>query len=88
MHFAIIATDKENSAELRQATRQAHLDYVRGSGKMEMGAPFIGTDGGMNGSLILINVADRAEAEAFVANDPYNQAGLFASVEIRQFKKP
>ena len=31
----------------------------------------------MNGSLIILDLADRAEADAFVANDPYAKAGLF-----------
>jgi uncharacterized protein YciI len=41
----------------------------------------------MNGSLIILDVADRAEADAFVAGDPYGKAGLFESVQVRPWKK-
>ncbi|EFG9941320.1 hypothetical protein BL470_005420, partial [Escherichia coli] len=45
-----------------------------------------------NGSLVVIDVADRSAAEAFAANDPYARAGLFESVEIKPwnwvFNKP
>ncbi len=88
MHFMIYALDKKDALETRMATRQDHLDYVRGSGKMELGAPLLDEDDNMIGSLILINVADRDEAEAFSANDPYVKAGVFETVTITRFKKP
>jgi len=40
----------------------------------------------MNGSLLVIEVADRAEAERLAENDPYRKAGLFERVEIRAWK--
>jgi uncharacterized protein YciI len=40
----------------------------------------------MNGSMLVIDVADRAAAEKLVENDPYNKAGLFAATEIRAWK--
>jgi uncharacterized protein YciI len=39
----------------------------------------------VNGSLFIIEAEDIAAAEAFVADDPYNQAGLFETVVIRPF---
>jgi uncharacterized protein YciI len=39
----------------------------------------------MNGSLFIIEAEDMAAAEAFVADDPYSQAGLFETVVIRPF---
>ena len=41
----------------------------------------------MIGSVLIIEAADRAEAEAFAAGDPYAKAGLFESVTIKPFKK-
>ncbi len=38
--------------------------------------------GEMCGSLIILEVADMAEAEDWVAHDPYGKAGLFESVEL------
>ncbi len=41
----------------------------------------------MTGSFLLIDMADRAVAEAFAAGDPFAKAGLFESVEIRRWRK-
>tara|TARA_B100001027_G_C16016363_1_gene219147 strand:- start:3 stop:167 length:165 start_codon:yes stop_codon:yes gene_type:complete len=41
----------------------------------------------MIGSLIILEANSLAEAKKFAANDPYNLAGLFESVEIRPFKQ-
>ena len=37
-------------------------------------------------SLLILDVADQAAAEAFNRDDPYTQAGLFERVEIRPFR--
>ncbi|MNR23761.1 YciI-like protein [compost metagenome] len=37
----------------------------------------------MNGTLLVIEAHSLPEVEAFVQDDPYVQAGLFASVQIR-----
>ena len=44
-------------------------------------------DGKPRGSLLILDVADRAEAEAFAAGDPYAKAGLFESAVIRPFRQ-
>jgi uncharacterized protein YciI len=41
----------------------------------------------MCGSVIILDVADLAAAEAFAAGDPYAKAGLFASVTIDRWNK-
>jgi len=40
----------------------------------------------MIGSLIVIDVEDRAEAEKWSENDPYKKADLFQRTEIFKFK--
>jgi len=40
----------------------------------------------MIGSLIILDVDTREEAEAWAANDPYAKAGLFERTEIKAFK--
>ena len=42
---------------------------------------------GMIGSLLIMDFADKAEAESFAAGDPYNQAGLFETVTVVPWKK-
>lgn len=85
-HFVLTATDKPNALELRMATRQAHLDYVRGSDLVKLGGPLLDAAGEMSGSLLVLEAADLAAAEAFAAADPYAVAGLFEKVELRPFK--
>lgn len=85
MLFALICTDKPDSLDLRMATRPAHLTYletvdVKGAG------PFLDASGNPNGSLVIIESADQAEAQAIAGRDPYAMAGLFASVEVRPWK--
>ena len=85
-HFVLTATDKPNALELRLATRQAHLDYVRGSDLVKLGGPLLDAAGEMSGSMLVLEAADLAAAEAFAAADPYAVAGLFEKVELRPFK--
>ncbi len=86
MHFALICRDKPGHVQTRLDNRAAHLDYARASGVVFVAGPLI-EDGAMLGSLVILDVPDRAAAEAFAANDPYAKAGLFASVEIVEWKK-
>jgi uncharacterized protein len=85
MH-AIICTDKPGGLEIRKANRDKHLAYLAETGAALAG-PFLDADGNMSGSLVLIPVDTREEAEAWAANDPYAQAGLFTKTRIEAFKK-
>ena len=89
MLFAFYCLDKEGHAEVRSNNRDAHVAYLKAQGESIITAgPLLDDDGvGMVGSLIVLNLPDRAAAEAFAANDPYAKAGLFRSVEIRPWKK-
>jgi uncharacterized protein YciI len=87
MLFALICRDKPGALDIRKANREAHLAYAREQGCVTHGGPMLDEAGDMIGSLVTIDVADRAAAEAFAANDPYGKAGLFESVEIVGFKK-
>ena len=89
MLFAIFCTDKPGSADIRAANRPQHLDYVRAIADQVVVAGPTQTDDGqaMNGSLLVMEFADLAAAQAFAQNDPYNQAGLFESVIVRPWKK-
>jgi uncharacterized protein YciI len=87
MLFAIACTDKPGSLELRLATRPAHLDYLRGrQAEIVMGGAMLDPAGNACGSLLVVEAADRAAAEAFAAGDPYAKAGLFESVALRPYR--
>lgn len=84
--FIVMCTDKPDSLELRLATREAHIDYVAGSSEIVVGGPLLDDAEAMAGTLVMLNVANRAAAEAWAANDPYAKAGLFERVEILHWK--
>jgi uncharacterized protein YciI len=88
MYFAIHCIDKPGSNDLRAATREVHLDYIRSLGdQVLVGGPLLGIDGSPIGSLLIIDFADRKAAISFAADDPYAQAGLFASVAVTAWRK-
>lgn len=86
MFFALTCLDKPDSLQIRLDNRPAHLEFLNGSGKVAFAGPFIEAEKPV-GSLVVIEAADLAEAEAFAAADPYAVAGLFASVTIREWRK-
>jgi uncharacterized protein len=87
MRVALICIDKPGHIEVRKANREAHLAHIRDTGVVEMAGPFLSETGEMCGSLIVLEVADLAAGQAWAAADPYARAGLFQSVDIREWKK-
>ena len=85
MLFVITCLDKPGSLDIRQAARPAHLDYAGANG-IVFGGPLLDDAGKPLGSMLVIEAADRAAAEAFAAADPYAQAGLFASTAIHPWR--
>lgn len=84
MLFAILCCDKPASLELRLATRGAHLAFIETyADRVVHAGPLLDADNRPCGSLLLIDVDDRAAAEGFALSDPYARAGLFESVCIR-----
>ena len=88
MHFVIHGKDKPGQPGLRPATRPAHVDYLGTFGdRILIAGPLLADDGTPNGSLIVVDLEDKAAAEAFAANDPYTKAGVFESVAITPWRK-
>jgi uncharacterized protein YciI len=85
--FVLTCHDKPGALALRMATREAHLAYLQPqSDVLKLAGPLLDAGGDPAGSLLIIDVADRAAAEAFSAGDPYTQAGLWDRVEIHPFR--
>lgn len=87
MLVALFARDKPDHLDVRKANREAHVAYLKTTGKVAMAGPLLDTAGDMCGSLVVLEVADMAEAEVWAANDPYAAADLFASVELTEWNK-
>lgn len=87
MLIALIARDKPGALQTRLDNREAHLAYIKETGVVSQGGPLLDDDGGMIGSLVILDVEDMAAARAWADNDPYAAAGLFDSVELIPWKK-
>jgi uncharacterized protein YciI len=89
MQFLIYAVDKQNNLALRMETRPAHLKYLEDFSKeIVLAGPLLTDDGQtMIGSLFIVEMPTRKEAEAFSVNDPYRKAGVFGSVTITAWRK-
>jgi uncharacterized protein len=87
MLFAIYMLDKKNAEDLRAQTGRAHGAYMAAhEDGMRMGGPLYAEDHKtMIGSVLIKEFADRSDAEEFVAEEPYNKAGLFETVLINPF---
>jgi len=80
--FALICRDKAGHLEVRKANREAHLAYLAKTGVVQQAGPVLDEGGAMCGSLLILEVADKTDAEAWAADDPYAKAGLFETVSI------
>ena len=96
MLYAIIATDIENSLEKRLGARPAHLERLNAlldAGRLILAGPHPAIDtedpgeAGFSGSLVVAEFKSLEDAEAWAADDPYQHAGVYASVTVKPFKK-
>ena len=88
MYYVIRCIDKPNHLSVRQENRPTHVAYLKENlAKLFAAGPLLDSAEQMCGSVVILDVADRAEAEAFAAGDPYAKAGLFAEVTIDHWNK-
>ncbi len=89
MPYLIQLIDKADSASLRAATRDVHLAYLDANKHQLLAAgALIEDDGsGGSGSIYIVDTDSRAEAERFLAGDPFHQVGLFGKVTITRWRK-
>jgi uncharacterized protein YciI len=89
MLYIIYQTDKPGGEDIRAATRDAHFAYLDAHEDiLVLGGAMLGADGKTRtGSVLIVNVEDRAAAEAFSENEPFRKAGLFDRVEINHMRR-
>ena len=88
----------DGGVEARAAATEPHVAYLRDHrDQIRFSGPLLDDDGEAIGALTLLDAPDRANAEAWIANEPYNLAGAFSevtivrwssSMEIRQLDYP
>jgi uncharacterized protein YciI len=96
MLYAIIARDVDDSLQNRLAARPAHLERLNAlldEGRLILAGPHPTIDtedpgeAGFSGSLIVAEFNSLEDAQAWAADDPYQHAGVYASVTVKPFKK-
>lgn len=88
MPFLIDATDASGVGETRAVLRASHLKRLEDSLELIIAAGAkLTDDGAAIGSLFLLEVDSREEAEQFVAHDPYLIGGVYESVIITRWRK-
>jgi uncharacterized protein YciI len=87
MHFVALCLDKPNSLATRLENRAAHLAYLqKEAATVKLAGPFLDAGGQPCGSMLIVECEDEAAGRSFLAGDPYAEAGLFDSVELRPFR--
>lgn len=87
MLCAILARDKPRHEDLCKATGDAHLDFLETAATVAMADPLLDDTERVIGYLIVLNVDNRASAEAWAAADPSFRAGLLEKVKILNWNK-
>lgn len=96
MLYAIISEDVENSLEKRLTARPDHLarlQQLKDEGRLILAGPHPGIDStepgdaGFSGSLVVAEFPSLEAATAWADADPYVEAGVYARVIVKPFKK-
>ncbi|MCG7656537.1 YciI family protein [Wielerella bovis] len=91
-YYMILATDVEGTGEQRAAARPAHLERLKAldaEGRLLIAGPTPMPDNPtvVSGSLVVARFDSLDAAEAWAGQDPYVDAGVYAEVLIKPFKK-
>jgi uncharacterized protein YciI len=89
MLYIIYQEDKEGGEAIRAEARERHFAYLeQHKDILVLGGALLADDGDKRlGSVLIINVPGRAEAEAFSRDEPFRCAGLFKSVTITRMRR-
>lgn len=96
MYYAIISQDVENSLEKRMQARPAHIERLKqlnNEGRLLIAGPHPAIDSedpgdaGFTGSLVVAEFDSLNDAQAWADADPYIEAGVYAHVTVKPYKK-
>ena len=96
MLYVIFSQDIENSLPLRKQARPAHIERLQTlneQGRLLVAGPMPAVDSedpgeaGFTGSTVIAEFASLEEAQAWADADPYIEAGVYANVIVKPFKK-
>ncbi len=96
MWYVVIGEDRPDSLADRLRVRPAHLarlEALRAAGRLLVAGPTPAIDcehpeaAGFTGSVVIAEFSSLAEARAWASTDPYVEAGVFAAVTVKPFKR-
>ncbi|PSJ46818.1 hypothetical protein C7I36_02615 [Zobellella taiwanensis] len=96
MWYVIFSEDVPNSLPMRKETRPAHLARLQAlaeEGRLLVAGPNPAIDAedpaeaGFTGSTVIAEFDSLDAARAWADADPYNAAGVYASVIVKPFRK-
>jgi uncharacterized protein YciI len=87
MLHAFFLIDRPGAADLRRRVRPDHKEYLaRVADRIAFAGPLVAGDGEtMTGSLLVVDFTSRAEADAWLAEEPFTRAGVYASTAVHAF---
>ena len=96
MWYLIHALDRKDSLEARKMARPKHLERVQklvDQGRILVAGPMPNIDSpdpgpaGFSGSAIIAEFGSLEEAQEWAESDPYVEAGVYETVEVKPFIK-
>ena len=96
MLYAVISEDVADSLSKRLGARAAHIERLqalKALGRLVLAGPHPAIDSedpgeaGFTGSLIVAEFASLQEAQQWADSDPYIEAGVYAKVLVKPYKK-
>ncbi|MGR6861855.1 YciI family protein [uncultured Aliivibrio sp.] len=96
MWYVIFSQDVENSLERRLSVREKHLErltQLQNEGRLLVAGPMPAIDSenpgdaGFTGSTVIAEFDSLDAATEWANNDPYIDAGVYANVIVKPFKK-
>lgn len=86
MLYAFMLTDQHDSARLRPAHAVAHKAYLAAQAeRIAFAGPLLADDGRPVGSLIVIDFDSHADADAWLREEPFTNAGVYADSKVAAF---
>lgn len=87
MLFVFHLLDKPGTGELRARVRPEHKLYLGAkAASIAFAGPLLGDDGTtMVGSLLVIDFASRAQAQAWLEAEPFTRAGVYEQSSVHAF---
>jgi uncharacterized protein YciI len=89
MLWAIHCVDNPNTAAIREEHLSTHRDYLKSRKNILVLSGATQNDEGTEatGSMFILHVNSRAEAQAFSDDDPFTRNNVFATVTITRMRK-